>query len=130
LEDYYYKGLWPQGETYSHTHLYGTLGWDLFGTGRFRLTPYAGYGVRMLSYTYYYGYDDEDDPDLSWSRSGPCLFLGLETSLRFLGDRDAGIGLFGRIYASRAGFPGMNANSWAIHFAIGLDLFASFSDDE
>ena len=124
LEDYYFQGPWPKGEYYSHSQFYGTLGWDVLSTGKFRLTPYAGYGVRVLSYTYYHGYD-EDDPSLSWDRNGPCLFLGLETSLRILGSDDAGMGLFGRIYASRAGFPGLAAHCWALHFAVGIDLAAS-----
>lgn len=126
LDDYYYKGPWPKGEYYTHSQFYLTLGADAVSGGNFRITPYAGYGFRVLSYEYYHGspYEEDDDPSLSYTRSGPCLFLGLESALTFGGDSDA-LGLLGRVYASRSGIPGLSTGGWAIHFAIGI-VYSAF----
>ena len=120
LEDYYYKGVWPEGEYYSHAQFFLTLGWDVLRVRKFRLTPYAGYGVRTLSYTYEYGEDEDDEK--SWTRNAPCLYLGLETSFWVIPAEELALRGYGRFYASRAGFPGLSSNCWSLNFALGIDF--------
>lgn len=124
LGDYDYQGPWPAGESYGFNGLYATVGWNILDLSALRLTPFVGYSMRSLSYEYYHGYDEEDDPSLYYSRRGPAAMFGLETGLRVLHDGSPGSGVFltGRVWASRAGFPGLDNRVWALHFSICLDL--------
>ncbi len=124
LEDYDFQGLWPKGESYVNNQLYLRGGWSVVDGKRLRVTPFIGAGQRMLNYEYYHGANDEDgeDPSLYYTRRGRCYMAGLEACLNLSGDATEPISLLGRVYVTRAGFPGISGDSWAIHFAIGLDF--------